>query len=252
MVTSPRWTRSELLVALNLYCQLPFGRLHAKNPTIKQVAQEMGRSPSALAMKLGNIASLDPKITSTGRSGLRKTSSQDRLMWAEIQSDWAQFAIQADQAAREIGIADEAPEDQLEEGRLGEDRPVEATTRIGQRFFRRTVMSSYAGRCCITGLSDPSLLIASHIIPWSHDKANRVNPRNGLLLSALHDKAFDSGIITITDDMTVRVSTEHLQSDDDFFLKSIGAYDGHQIALPQKFEPHRDFLRYHREHVFKG
>lgn len=252
MVTNRRWTRSELLVVLNLYCQLPFGRLHSKNPTIIRVAQGMGRSPSALAMKLVNISSLDPKITSTGRTGLRNTSLLDRLTWAEMQTDWAQFAIQADQVTREVGVAEEAPDNQLEESHLGEDRPVEATTRIGQRFFRRTVMSSYAGRCCITGLSNPSLLIASHIIPWSHDKSNRVNPRNGLLLSALHDKAFDSGIITITDDMTVRVSTEHLQGDDDFFAKSIGVYNGHQISLPQKFEPHRDFLRYHREHVFKG
>ena len=252
MVTSPRWTRNELLIAINLYCQLPFGRLHARNPIIIRFAQMMGRSPSALAMKLVNIASLDSKITSTGRSGLRNASSQDRLVWEEMQSDWDQFAIQADQAVRETGIAEEALDNQPEESRLGEDRPVEATTRIGQRFFRRTVMSSYAGRCCITGLSSPNLLIASHIISWSHDKTNRVNPRNGLLLSALHDKAFDAGIITITEDMTVRVSSEHVQGNDDFFLKSIGAYDGHQITLPQKFEPRRDFLRYHREHVFKG
>ena len=252
MATNRRWTRRELLVALNLYCQLPFGRLYASNPIIIRSARAMGRSPSALAMKLVNIASLDPKITSTGRSGLRNASSQDRLVWEEMQSDWDRFAMQADQAVREIGMPEEASDAQLEESRLGEDRPVEATTRIGQRFFRRAVLSSYAGRCCITGLSSPSLLIASHIIPWSHDKANRVNPRNGLLLSALHDKAFDSGIITIADDMTVRVSGEHLQGNDDFFVKSIGAYDGHQIALPQKFEPSRDFLRYHREHVFKG
>ena len=69
------------------------------------------------------------------------------------------------------------------------------------------VMSAYNGRCCITGLSLSGLLVASHIIPWSHDRDNRVNPRNGLLLSALHDKAFDTGLITIKDfDMTVRVS----------------------------------------------
>lgn len=252
MVTSPRWTRSEVLVALHLYCQLPFGRLHASNPVIVRFAEAMGRSPSALAMKLVNIASLDPKIASTGRSGLPNTSALDRVVWAEMQADWDQFAIQADQAVSEIGMAEEASDDQPEESRVGEDRPVEATTRIGQRFFRRTVLSSYAGRCCITGLSNPSLLIASHIIPWSHDKANRVNPRNGLLLSALHDKAFDSGIITITDDMTVRVSSEHLQGNDDFFSQAIGVYDGREIALPQKFEPSREFLRYHREHVFIG
>ena len=74
MVVNRRWTRSELLAALNMYCQLPFGRLHVSNPAIIQLAHAMERSPAALAMKLVNIASLDPKITSTGRSGLQNTS----------------------------------------------------------------------------------------------------------------------------------------------------------------------------------
>ena len=255
MVGSRRWTRNELLVALNLYCQLPFGRLHASNPTIVGAAQAIGRSPSALAMKLVNVASLDPKITSTGRSGLQNASSQDRQMWEEMQEDWHQFAIDAERAAREIGLKEQAPDTQPKEdisSNLGDDRLVEATARIGQRFFRMAVMSAYNGRCCITGLSLSGLLVASHTIPWSHDRNNRVNPRNGLLLSALHDKAFDTGLITINDDMTVRVSANHLENSDDFFTQSIGIYKGRQITLPQKFEPHREFLRYHREHIFKG
>lgn len=195
MVANRRWARSELLAALNMYCQLPFGRLHASNPAIIQLAHAMERSPAALAMKLVNIASLDPKITSTGRSGLQNASSQDREMWAEMQGDWERFAIEAEQAIAGFGLREESAEDQTGEGNsahVGENRPIEATARIGQRFFRTAVLSAYNGRCCITGLSFPNLLVASHIVPWSHDKDNRVNPRNGLLLSALHDKAFDS------------------------------------------------------------
>ena len=68
------WTRDQLLVAFSLYCRLPFGRLHARNPEIIAIADAIGRTPGALAMKLTNIASLDPEITSTGRSGLTGAS----------------------------------------------------------------------------------------------------------------------------------------------------------------------------------
>lgn len=255
MVASRNWTRNELLVALGLYCQLPFGRLYASNPTIIQYAQAMGRSPSALAMKLVNIASLDPKIIATGRSGLQNASANDRLMWEEMQNDWERFAIESERATGGLGMHEEHPDRLLEEttpAHLGEDRVVAATARIGQRFFRSAVLSAYNGRCCITGLSLPSLLVASHIIPWSHNTTTRVDPRNGLLLSTLHDKAFDTGVITIDDDLTVRVSSTYAAGSDEFFARTIGAYDGQRISPPQKFEPDRDFLRYHREHVFRG
>ena len=69
MTHGSRWTREQLLVAFALYCRLPFGRLHYRNPEIIRFAEAIGRTPSALAMKLTNIASLDPEITSTGRRG---------------------------------------------------------------------------------------------------------------------------------------------------------------------------------------
>ncbi|MXX40146.1 MAG: HNH endonuclease, partial [Gemmatimonadetes bacterium] len=91
------------------------------------------------------------------------------------------------------------------------DRIVQTKTRIGQNFFRKAVLSAYNYRCCITGLSIPKLLVASHIVPWHIDSANRLNPRNGLALSVLHDKAFDLGMITINEDMTVRVSKKEFR-----------------------------------------
>ena len=96
----------------------------------------------------------------------------------------------------------------------------------------------------------PRLLVASHIVPWRIDRLNRVNPRNGLLLSALHDRAFDIGLITIEDNMTVRVSRKHPVGNDRFFSDSIELYDGKPIRLPEKFRPDKELLAYHREHVF--
>ena len=255
MSTRTKWTRQELLVAFSLYCRLPFGRLHHRNPAIIRFSEAIGRSPSALAMKLTNIASLDPTITSTGRSGLRSTSANDRAMWAEMQSDWERFAVESHQALLNVDLEKQSDVEATAvdiPDWVGENRTVQTTTRIGQSFFRAAVLSAYNGRCCISGLSLPSLLIASHIVPWSRNNTNRVNPRNGLLLSALHDKAFDSGIISIRDDMTVQVSRKHSVSSDQFFSESIEYYDGKPISLPGKFTPGRDFLSYHREHIFKN
>ena len=220
------------------------------------MAEGIGRTPAALAMKLTNIASLDPKVTSTGRRGLTGASAADREMWTEMHNDWEAFAIKSELAAEAVHLREDEAEQstgvEADQGPLGEDQTVISTTRVGQRFFRDTVLAAYNERCCITGLSIPSVLVASHIIPWRCDKSNRVNPRNGLLLSALHDKAFDIGLITVDDDMTVRVSDQYARSRDQFFSESIQFYHGREITLPEKFPPSRDFLGYHRANIFKG
>ena len=203
-------------------------------------------------MKLSNIASLDPEITSTGRTGLNATSALDRAMWDEMHSDWNQFALEADLAAAKfLGEPIEADASEEEPDYFGQDTIVLTKARVGQKFFRQAVLSAYNERCCITGLSFPTLLVASHIVPWRDDHANRVNPRNGLLLSALHDKAFDAGVITLTDNLTVQVSNKKSSRSDQFFESSIGKYAGSAIRAPEKFSPDTKFLAYHRDHVFE-
>ena len=255
MTHGSRWTRDQLLVAFALYCRLPFGRLHSRNPEIISLAEAIVRTPAALAMKLTNIASLNPAITSTGRRGLTGASTADREMWTEMHSDWEALAIESEQAIKaaqpDEDSSDKSTGEEFDDGPIGEDRAVVTTTRVGQRFFRNAVLAAYNERCCITGLSVPQLLVASHIVPWRLDNANRVNPRNGLLLSALHDKAFDIGLITVEDDMTVRVSNQNRRRDDPYFSESIQHYHGREINLPEKFTPNRDFLLYHREHIFQ-
>lgn len=250
------WTREQLLVAFALYCRIPFARISSRNPEIIRAAVAIERTPSALSMKMGNIASLDPAITSTGRKGLRAASANDRAMWDEMTSDWGHFAVECERALLATEAMPETVAEQAIPGYddlpVGEDRVVRATTRVGQRFFRAAVMSAYNEQCCITGLAIPQLLIASHIVPWRHDAANRTNPKNGLLLSALHDRAFDAGLMTIGDDMTVQVSRQHVASAGEFFSSAVTSYEGRPIALPEKFAPDRDFLAYHRDHIFQG
>lgn len=97
----------------------------------------------------------------------------------------------------------------------------------------------------------PQLLVASHIVPWRIDAANRLNPRNGLCLSMLHDKAFDAGLITNAEDMTVCVSRKYGGNDDPFYGTVLRNYDGQLIEIPEKFIPIAEFLAYHREVVFE-
>lgn len=255
MTARVRWTRQQLLVAFNLYCRLPFGKIHHRDPDVIRYARAIGRTPSALAMRLANIASIDPVITSSGRRGLSHGATIDvRNMWDEMHANWEEFIVESQQSLDRFGIISDFDEVTLDDqevtpNRLGQDRSILTTARIGQSFFRSAILSAYNYRCCITGLAIPTLLIASHIVPWRCDTANRVNPRNGLLLSVLHDRAFDRGLITIRDDFTVRVSPAYL--DDEFYSSSVAAYDGQPICQPEKFTPSRDFLRYHREHIFQ-
>mgnify|MGYP006195770007 CR=1 FL=1 len=127
----------------------------------------------------------------------------------------------------------------------------EVTVRIGQQFFRNAVLSAYNQRCCISGLANPKLLVASHIVPWSQDEANRLNPHNGLALSALHDKAFDLGLITVDEDYRVMVSSQATDVTDAFFMSAIASFHGKRIALPEKFYPAAQLLAFHREHIFQ-
>lgn len=82
-------------------------------------------------------------------------------------------------------------------------------SRIGQGLFRKKLLAKYEGRCIITGIAEPKLLIASHIKPWSvSSNENRLSAENGLLLNSLYDKMFDLGLITFSENGKIMVSRE--------------------------------------------
>jgi len=243
-----KWSRKELIVAFNLYCQLPFGKIHSRNPVIKRVAEKLGRTSSSVAMKMLNFASLDPMIIESGRHGLGNASNADKSVWDEFHKDWEKLALESQLFLKETNMI---PAKDLSKLRpsdfLGETKKVTAEVRLKQSFFRRAVLSSYQGRCCMTALDDPRLLIASHIVPWSEDKANRLNPSNGLCLSALHDRAFDQHLITVTPDFKIRVSKTLYRSKTTFCETALLSLDGKQISLPEKFLPALELLRIHNK-----
>lgn len=250
------WSREQLIIAFKLYCDMPFGKMHSRNPEIIRYARVIGRTPSALAMKLTNIASLDPAIRSTGRTGLRGASQADKEMWDEMTSDWERFAQEITKTERDI-TSNRILSDSQEEAAValtsyvGETRSALIAARLGQSFFRSAVLSSYEYRCCISGLAIPELLVASHIVPWRTDKGNRLNPRNGLCLSSIHDRAFDLGLITISPDFRLLVSKRiETTASNSFLCHTFQDYADKPICLPKKFLPDAEFLKFHRENVF--
>ena len=257
-----KWTREHFLIALNLYCKLPFGKLHRGNPIIIETAQKMGRTPNSLAMKLCNFASLDPVLRARGVRGLPGATKQDKAMWDGFQSNLSILAPESEQMLHDMFTRDETKEvDLLSREKIRIVTPsgpteVEATvkTRRGQQFFRQTVLNAYNVRCCISGINVPRLLVASHIKPWGKFPAERLNPKNGLCLSSLHDAAFDAGLITLDEKLHL-VLSKRLKS---FFPQpaleqSFTPFEGQPIRLPEQLaEPDPDFLSYHRSAIFNA
>lgn len=243
------WTRDELIVAMNLYSRLPFGQLHARNPLIVATAAKMDRTPSSLAMKLCNLASFDPAVTGRGRVGLKGASQLDRQIWDEFQADWERMGTDSEQRFNSLGLDTHRADD--EERWLVREGPTEVESlvrrRLGQDFFRRAVLVSYSHRCCITGTPIPALLSASHIVAWSADRAQRLNPRNGLCLAKTQDAAFDRHLITLDEDLRVVLSKsirDHFTSDS--VRANFEPYEGKRIELPKRFTPDPALLERHR------
>ncbi|NKI73690.1 HNH endonuclease [Dickeya sp. CFBP 2040] len=255
MAASTLWTRNQLLVAFTLYSQLPFGKLHSRNPEIIRYAGLIGRTPSALAMKLVNIASLDPVITDSGRSGLRQASKADRELWQELDRDPETFEQQCQQAIAALAAPDETPSHAQEDNPpdyYGHERLVTTTARVGQKQFRKRVLKAYDERCCITGLEEPILLIASHIRPWKDIAEHRLDPSNGLCLSALHDKAFDQGLIGFNDHLELLLSPRLKMLSSEMVQNQFEQYEGKPLRLPkeQNHAPNLAHIQHHREHLF--
>ena len=248
------WDRNELLLALNLYCKLPFGQYHGRNPEIVRLAEFINRTPNAVAMKLSNFASLDPYHKQRGVSGLANISKADLAIWEEFHNDWTALAIESEQIYLDMVSTNTAD---IYLSAITSQQNTEAISRvkvrIGQSFFRTVILASYRQRCCVCGLPVPDMLVASHIVPWRDAERQRLNPYNGLCLCALHDRGFDRGFMTISTDYTIIISSGFDQYlPNNAIEMHFEAYRGQQIQLPDKFIPDQQLLAIHRENYFKG
>jgi hypothetical protein len=257
MASQRRWTPDELLLAFRLYCRTPFGRLHQRNPEIIELAGRIDRTPSAVAMKACNFASLDPVQQARGIAALGNVSRDDRDLWERFLANPDAVAVGIEEAAERTlagSVAAEtesgATEIQLPDGSSEVERLVR--TRRIQSFFRAAVLASYGGECAVTGISVRGLLNASHIIPWSRDERRRADPRNGICLNALYDRAFDRGLITFDERFRLVVAAAlksgHVPP---FQRQAFESMEGATLRSPERFPPDPQALAYHRENVFQ-
>jgi predicted restriction endonuclease len=216
-------------------------------------------------MKLCNFASFDPSHQRRGISGLGNASRADKEIWDDFNADWNRLAVESERATRDL-LGEHAneltrevePESASEPSMAGIPAARTETqrlqnVRLGQAFFRSTVLASYHDRCCMCRLSCKALLIASHIIPWATRPDLRLDPRNGLCLCAMHDKAFDRGLISVDPDFRIVISRsmeDHMPHAviDAMFL----AFRDQPIHFPEKFRPNPDHLEYHRANIYQA
>lgn len=247
------WTRNEEIIVFNLYCKIPFQRSSKNHPEVIQIANLIGRTASAVNMKIGNFGSFDETLKEKGIVGLQNASKLDEQIWNEFCGKWDELAYLSEELIAKL--QGEKAEDVVstENLPLGSERITTVKQRVNQSFFRTAVLTSYNSACCITGINNPELLLASHIKPWKDsDSAEKTNPKNGLCLNALHDRAFDKGFITVTPDLIIRVSSSISDIyNGETVEKFFKCYNNAKIIEPEKFAPSKEFLEYHNDVVFE-
>lgn len=255
--TGIKWNREETILAFDLYCRIPFGKISQSNPDIIELAALLGRTPGSVALKMHNLAHYDPKLRERNVTAMAHGSKLDGEIFEEFSRDWTKLSYQAQLIKAKMqkkNIAEMIDLGDVDEIPAGEYRERMMKQRVGQYFFRMSVLNSYSNRCCITGLKKSELLVASHIKPWnvSDEQTERTNPSNGLCLNTLHDKAFDKGLITISKDFKIIISSRLNEAEMDKATREwFWGYDHKQILLPDKFLPGEKFIEYHNDVIFQ-
>eukprot|EP01039_Chlorochromonas_danica_P017774 gene17774-21241_t len=199
--------------------------MHSRNAEVIDLATLIDRSPSSVARKLGNFASFDPKLKERGVRGLENVSKLDKQIWEDYMYNWDEQFIESEKllAKRKLTTIEQLNYIALDNLTDIEGKEKERVTLVLQE-----------------------LLVASHILPWSEDKGNRLNPKNGLAFNPLHDKAFDCGLLTITPELKIKISSYFLKNRDVLSIKhNFIDFDGQSIIEPQKFFPDAEFLKVH-------
>lgn len=258
------WTEHELVLALDLYCRTPFGRLHRTNPEIVRLSSAINRSADAVAMKCCNFASLDPTEQARGIRGLSSTSKADIEVFTRFANDLVAldqaYILASSQLSADPFLesrANRTPEwnhndswNRLEAKTSTESMQLKRVRHL-QSLYRQVVMASYDSACAVCNFSVLALLDAAHIVPWSVETSGRLDPCNGVALCCLHHRAFDAGLMGINECGCICIADEVRLKDVPLIHRvAILQLDGRLIRNPQRFKPAPSAFAYHYEHVF--
>jgi putative restriction endonuclease len=258
-----KWERNDLMLAMNLYTKLRYGQFNYKNSEVIKLAELIGKTPGAVAFKLVHLSRQDPKHKNRVK-GLANSGKNATEMYQEFINNWDEMLYESEvllakyqKKSIEELILNEADtriiNENILEGKEGKDVEKLVKTRVHQSLFRRVVLNNYSNSCAVCGLNIDDLLIASHILKWSEDKSNRLNPENGLCLCNIHDKAFEAGYLGIKGDYKIYISPSLYKiKDTDTFNALFKRHESKSIILPDKFYPKEEFLEKRYNTVFKG
>lgn len=267
MTVRKPWSYDELFIVLNIYHKLAFGQFDKRNPVIISLAQKLGRTTSSVAMKLCNLASFDPELHLRGVKGLTGASRLDKEVWEDFHAKLDENIPASEDKLRclfGISVNEEVEVSRrngIQRRSKGSILPsvTEVSTlvkqRRGQSFFRNVVLNNYAEQCAITLIAFRELLVASHILPWHSHPRERLDVRNGICLSRLHDAAFDCGLITFDDAYRLILSPQIKDaiSNQRVLAENFGAFAGVSLRFPEHaLLPNPAFLAHHRKTIFKS
>lgn len=252
------WSDEEMILVLGLYLRLPFGQFHHSNPQVIKMANLIGRTPSSVAMRLSNYASLDPMLQARGVVGLPGGAGRCRVFWDRFSDDKESLVFECEKILAQYehtsierkyhDILQDIPE--LLEG-VAREQVIQA--RVNQSVFRQIVLANYSYKCALSDIDIPDLLEASHVIPWGNNVQERMNPKNGICFSSLYHKAFDKGLISFSDHYHILFSSrlEKNVGKDYYsqFFKPIANRILKTEGLRYPIDP--VFLEWHRDCVFE-
>ena len=255
MALRKNWTKEELILAFNLYLKLSFGQMHHHNQDVIGLSKLIGRTPSSIAMRLGNFASVDPFHQNRGVKGLEGGKKQVQPIFDEFINDRENLMFESEKILANfqgITIEQKFKEDLFDiSNYTGQTKERLVKTRVNQNLFRKIILSAYSSRCAISGTNIPELLIASHIKRWADDSENRLNPSNGLCLNVFYDAAFDKGFIGIDLNYKIILSDKvKIYSSEEYYDKFFSVIENSSIQLPDRFLPDKNFIQFHLDTYF--
>ncbi len=250
------WSRDEMILALNLYLKIPFGKMYRSNTQIVKLAKLIGRTPDAVAYRLVNYAACDPKLKQRGISGMSHGGRKCQDYWDEFFENQELLTYESEKILanyENVDIEQKYSKElsDLPKTLMGDEKLRQVMTRVNQRVFRDMVLANFDGKCALTGIDMSELLVASHIIPWAADKKQRLNPCNGLCLSALYDKAFDRGIISFDSNYKTLFSRRLQKAvGEEYYSLYFLPIKNKCLAGGLKYATDKTFLEWHRDCIF--
>lgn len=255
MAEKRNWTREELMLTFNLYLKLSFGQMHHNNKDVIELANLIRRTPSSIAMRLGNFAAVDPFHQNRGIKGLEGGKKQCKPIYDEFVNDRENLMFESENILANLqGVPIENKYQEVLpdiSNYTGQTKERLVKTRVNQLLFRKIILSAYSNRCTISGTNIPELLVASHIKRWSDDIDNRLNPSNGLCLNSFYDSAFDKGFIGIDLNYKVILADKvKKNSDEKHYSQFFKSIENSKIQLPDRFLPDKSFIQFHLDTYF--